>query len=59
MYKKQFKLPNAPPFIALYGGKVVRMMDIYIIENYIENVYGYAVNNTFNREEAEIDFYKA
>ncbi len=29
------------------------MMDISIIENYIEKVYGYAVNNTFTREEAD------
>lgn len=28
-------------------------MDISMIENYIEKIYGYAVNNTFNREEAD------
>ncbi len=29
------------------------MMDVSIIEKYIEMVYGYAVNNTFSREEAD------
>ena len=28
-------------------------MDISMIESYIEKIYGYAVNNTFNREEAD------
>ena len=29
------------------------MMDMSIIENYIEKVYGYAVNNTFTRAESD------
>ncbi len=28
-------------------------MDISMLENYIERIYGYAVKNTFNREEAD------
>lgn len=29
------------------------MMNLDIIENYIERVYGYAINHTYSREEAD------
>ena len=31
----------------------VRTMDACIVENYVEKVYGYAVNHTYSREEAD------
>ena len=31
----------------------VRTMDANIIESYVEKVYGYAVNHTYSREEAD------
>ena len=35
------------------GERQVRTMDANIIESYVEKVYGYAVNHTYSREEAD------
>ena len=40
-------------FGALYGRKEVEAMDISVIEQYIDRIYGFAVKHTFTRDEAD------
>lgn len=40
-------------FCTLYSRKAGERMKANIIESYIEKVYGYAVNRTYSREEAD------
>ena len=40
-------------FIHFMDERQVKTMDANIIESYVEKIYGYAVNHTYSREEAD------